>query len=189
MERIEDETVRMARLVDDLVLLAYLDQERPLRVETVDLAALATDAVEDAKVRDPGRSIEYVGPSAVVPIAADPDRIRQVLVNLLNNAITHTPTGTPVQVLLRTDGAAAHLEVADRGPGLQPDQVARLFERFYRVDPFQARSRGGSGLGLAIVEAIVRASAGRVECTSNPGVGTSFVVTLPLSGGAAPLDP
>jgi two-component system OmpR family sensor kinase len=182
MERIEDETIRMARLVDDLVLLAYLDQERPLQVETVDLAALAVDAVEDAKVRDAGRPIEYAGPSDPVLICADPDRIRQVLVNLLNNAITHTPPGTPVRVLLRTDGGTAYLEVADSGPGLEPDQVTRLFERFYRVDPFQARSRGGSGLGLAIVEAIVRASMGRVGCTSTPGAGTSFLVTLPLVG-------
>jgi two-component system OmpR family sensor kinase len=182
MERIEDETVRMARLVDDLVLLAYLDQERPLRVERVDLAALATAAVEDATVRDPQRPISYVGPSGGVPISADPDRIGQVLVNLLNNAITHTPPGTRVRVSLRTDGDTAYLGVADSGPGLEPEQVSRLFERFYRVDPFQARSRGGSGLGLAIVDAIVRASMGRVECSSTPGVGTTFLVTLPLGG-------
>jgi two-component system OmpR family sensor kinase len=186
MERIEDETVRMARLVDDLVLLAYLDQERPLQVETVDLAALAIDAVEDAKVRDTGRPIEYAGPSEPVLVAADPDRIRQVLVNLLNNALTHTPAGTPVRVLLRAEGGTVQLEVADSGPGLEPAQVTRLFERFYRVDPFQSRSRGGSGLGLAIVDAIVRASMGRVSCTSTPGVGTSFLVTLPLLDTGAP---
>jgi two-component system OmpR family sensor kinase len=85
-----------------------------------------------------------------------------------------------VRVLLSVDGASADLEVADSGPGLEPAQVSRLFERFYRADPFQSRSRGGSGLGLAIVDAIVRASLGRVECTSTPGVGTSFLVTLPL---------
>jgi two-component system OmpR family sensor kinase len=179
MRRIEAEASRMGGLVDDLLLLTYLDQERPLKLTKVDLGALTTDAVADAQVRAPGRPIDYAGPKSPVFVDVDADRIRQVLANLLGNALTHTPDGTPVHVSLRRDDDHVRLEVADEGPGLQPDQVARLFERFYRVDASRSRARGGSGLGLAIVQAIVHASHGTVSCESGPGVGTSFVVTLP----------
>jgi two-component system OmpR family sensor kinase len=179
MGRIEAEASRMGGLVDDLLLLAYLDQERPLKLAKVDLGALTSDAVADARVRAPGRPIEYAGPIWPVFVDVDADRIRQVLANLLGNALTHTPDGTPVHVSLQLDGDHVRLEVADEGPGLPPEQVARLFERFYRVDASRSRVRGGSGLGLAIVQAIVQASHGTVSCQSEPGVGTSFVVRLP----------
>jgi two-component system OmpR family sensor kinase len=179
MGRIEAEASRMGGLVDDLLLLAYLDQERPLKLAKVDLGALTADAVADARVRAPGRLIDYAGPNGPLFVDVDADRIRQVLANLLGNAVTHTPDGTRVHVVLRRDGDRVRLEVADEGPGLHPEQVARLFERFYRVDPSRSRARGGSGLGLAIVEAIVHASHGAVACTSAVGTGTSFVVTLP----------
>jgi two-component system OmpR family sensor kinase len=181
MGRIEAEAARMGVLVDDLLLLAYLDQERPLKLATVDLGALTADAVADARVRAPHRPIDYPAPDGPVSVDADADRIKQVLANLLGNALTHTPDGTAVHVSLRQEGDRVRLEVADEGPGLPPDQLARLFERFYRVDPSRSRARGGSGLGLAIVQAIVHASHGTVTCTSTAGTGTSFVVTLPPS--------
>jgi two-component system OmpR family sensor kinase len=179
MVRIEAEASRMGGMVDDLLLLAYLDQERPLKLAKVDLGALTADAVADARVRAPGRQIDYTGPGGPLYVDVDADRIRQVLANLLGNALTHTPHGTPVHVSLRQDGDQVRVEVADEGPGLPSEQVARLFERFYRVDPSRSRARGGSGLGLAIVQAIVHASHGTVTCTSTPGSGTSFVVMLP----------
>jgi two-component system OmpR family sensor kinase len=112
-------------------------------------------------------------------VDVDADRIRQVLVNLLGNALTHTPDGTPVHVSLRREADRVRLEIADEGPGLQPEQVTRLFERFYRVDAGRSRAHGGTGLGLAIVQAIVQASHGTVTCTSAVGAGTSFIVRLP----------
>jgi two-component system, OmpR family, sensor kinase len=118
-------------------------------------------------------------------VEVDADRFRQVVGNLLGNAMMHTPDGTPVKVSLHCDGERARLVVADKGPGLPPEQVARLFERFYRVDPGRSRARGGSGLGLAIVEAVVQASGGTVTCTSAPGAGTSFEVQLPIVGPSA----
>jgi two-component system OmpR family sensor kinase len=181
MGRIEAEATRMGGLVDDLLLLAYLDQERPLKLSQVDLGALTHDAVADARAQAPGRPIDYVGPDGPLLVDADADRIRQVLANLLGNALTHTPDATPVHVSVLRHGDQVRLEVADEGPGLPPEQVGRLFERFYRVDPSRSRARGGSGLGLPIVQAIVQASHGAVTCTSSIGAGTSFVVTLPTS--------
>jgi two-component system, OmpR family, sensor kinase len=181
MRRIEAEATRMSGLVDDLLLLAHLDQRRPLNVETADLGALTADAVSDARVRDPDRPIDYTGPAEPVFVRVDADRFRQVLANLVGNALVHTPDGTPVQVTLSRNGTQARLVVADKGPGLPPEQAARLFERFYRADPSRSRAQGGSGLGLAIVEAVVAASGGTVSCTSAPGAGTAFEVRLPMS--------
>jgi two-component system OmpR family sensor kinase len=181
MSRIEAEAARMGGLVDDLLLLAYLDQERPLKFTQVDLGSLTAEAVSDARAQAPGRPIDYAVTDTPLLVDADADRIRQVLGNLLGNALSHTPDRTPVHVSVEREGDVVRLEVADEGPGLPPDQVRRLFERFYRVDPGRSRDRGGSGLGLAIVQAIVQASSGDVTCTSAVGVGTSFVVTLPAS--------
>jgi two-component system OmpR family sensor kinase len=179
MSRIEAEAARMGVLVEDLLLLAYLDQERPLKLAQVDLGALIDDAVSDARVQAPHRPIDCERPDGPVFVHVDADRMRQVLANLIGNALTHTPEATAVHVLLQRDGDNVRLSVTDEGPGVEPEQVERLFERFYRVDPSRTRSRGGSGLGLAIVAAIVQASHGSVSCTSTLGVGTSFVVTLP----------
>ena len=182
MGRIESEAIRMGGLVDDLLLLAYLDQQRPLMVTTIDLGAITSDAVADARARDPRRQIDNSSPAEQVLVDADADRMRQVLGNLLGNALVHTPDGTPVHVSLTRLGDEARLVVADEGPGLEPDHVARIFERFYRADPSRSRAQGGSGLGLAIVQAVVQASGGSVACTSVPGEGTSFEVVLPLHG-------
>jgi two-component system OmpR family sensor kinase len=177
MRRIEDEAARMGIMVEDLLLLARLDQDRPLEREPVDLAALAADAVEDARASDGERPIEL--DAAPVTVTGDEARLRQVAANLLANALVHTPAGTPVAVRTYPDGDNAVLEVADRGPGLAPEQVGRVFEPFYRSDPARDRTTGGAGLGLAIVETIARAHRGRVEVVTTPGGGATFRVLLP----------
>jgi two-component system OmpR family sensor kinase len=180
MSRIESEAERMGHLVDDLLLLARLDQQRPLERVPVDLSTIARDAVADARVRDPGRSIAIDVPSADVVVTGDPDRLRQVLDNLLGNALVHTPPATSVSLSLgQPAGGHVELAVRDEGPGLTPEQAARVFERFYRADSARSRSNGGSGLGLSIVEAVVTAHAGTVRCASEPGAGTTFTLTLP----------
>jgi two-component system OmpR family sensor kinase len=181
--RVENEAARMGVLVDDLLLLARLDQQRPLARRPVDLLALAAEAVQDARVVDGDREIglSVRGDSAFIVIG-DEVRLRQVIGNLLNNALQHTPAGTPVEVVMRPgrldEAPAAALEVADKGPGMPPDQAARVFERFYRADP--ARSRGGTGLGLAIVAGLVEAHGGSVSVDTAPGEGATFRVLLPL---------
>jgi two-component system, OmpR family, sensor kinase len=180
MGRIESEAERMGHLVDDLLLLARLDQQRPLERLTVDVTALARDAVADAHVRGPGRTIALDVPASDVLVTGDPDRLRQVLDNLLGNALVHTPPETPVSVLLHSaEGGPVVLAVHDDGPGMTPEQAARVFERFYRADSARSRNNGGSGLGLSIVEAVVTAHGGTVRCESQPGAGTTFTLTLP----------
>jgi two-component system, OmpR family, sensor kinase len=180
MGRIESEAERMGHLVDDLLLLARLDQQRPLERAAVDLKAVARDAVTDARVRDPGRPITFDAPEADVTVTGDPDRLRQVLDNLLGNALVHTASGTPVHLSLAILASGqVDLAVADEGPGLTVEQAARVFERFYRVDSARSRNHGGSGLGLSIVEAVATAHSGSVRCASEPGMGTTFTITLP----------
>jgi two-component system OmpR family sensor kinase len=189
LRRIEEQAARMGLLVDDLLLLARLDQQRPLEHMRVDLAVLTVDAVHDVHAVAPDRAVGLRLPPAddsteepaEVPVLGDEARLRQVLGNLVNNAILHTPSGTPVEVRVRAEGQDAVLEVADKGPGLPPDQAERVFERFYRADPARGRISGGTGLGLAIVAAIVAAHGGRVEVATTVGVGTTFRVLLPLA--------
>ena len=186
LRRIEDEAARMGVLVDDLLLLARLDQQRPLDRRAVDLGVIATDAVEDARVVAPDRSIELLvdAPAPVVVTGADL-RLRQVLGNLIGNALSHTPAGTPVSVRVTTVGegpaAEAVLEVRDQGPGLRPEEAERVFERFYRADPSRNREQGGSGLGLSIVAGLATAHGGSVEVDSEPGAGATFRVRLPIA--------
>lgn len=182
MVRLESEATRMGGLVDDLLLLAHLDQQRPLNVTEVDLATMAADGVADARARDPHRRIDFTVPDSPVEVTVDADRFRQVIANLLGNALIHTAPGTPVHVSLTSSLGMARFAVSDDGPGLAPDQLARLFERFYRADASRTRASGGSGLGLAIVHAVVVACGGTVVVTSGDGAGTAFVVTLPLRG-------
>jgi two-component system OmpR family sensor kinase len=177
MAAIEAEASRMGVLVEDLLLLARLDQGRPLEIARVDLGAIATEAVEAARAIDPGRdvSLEVDGD---VSIDGDAGRLRQVLDNLLDNARVHTPAGTPARVRVARDGEAVVLTVADEGPGLTPEAHERVFERFYRDDGARSRETGGAGLGLAIVDAITTAHGGEVRAL-DVVEGASFEVRIP----------
>lgn len=183
MRRIEDEAKRMGLLVDDLLLLARLDQQRPLQREPVDLLTLAGDAVHYAEAVQPERKVEFrILPGSEAPVVeGDEARLRQVLGNLVSNALHHTPETAPVTISVGTRDGSAVLEVSDTGPGLTPEQKNRVFERFYRADTARTRTTGGSGLGLSIVAALVAAHAGKVTITDTPGGGTTFTVSLPLN--------
>ena len=197
MERIESEARRMNVLVEDMLLLARMDERRPMSMRPVDVLALATDAVYDARAVAPDRDIRVVtgpgigadGPGAVV--SGDEVRLRQVIGNLVSNALVHTPPGTPVELHVgnefHPDGRKVVFAVADHGPGLAPEHVDRIFERFYRTDAARSRVQGGSGLGLAIVSAIVEGHSGTVEVLPTPGGGSTFVVRL--AGLDTPADP
>jgi len=191
MKRIEDEAQRMGLLVEDLLLLARLDQQRPLERQPVELLALATEAVSDLHALHPERPVRLItAPEGDPPVVmGDESRLRQVLGNLLANAVTHTPKGTGVRVTILTEGSFAVLGVSDDGPGMRPADTARVFERFFRADPSRVRSSGGSGLGLSIVAALVAAHGGRVDVQSAEGRGTTFTVRLPLAGVTLPPPP
>jgi two-component system OmpR family sensor kinase len=180
MARVEAEATRMGLLVEDMLLLARLDQQRPLEFAAVDLIPLATDAVTDARALSPDHAVELVVRDGEPPVVVgDEQRLRQIVTNLVSNALRHTPAGTSVTVTVGVTGADAVLEVADTGPGMPPEDAERVFERFYRADPARARGQGGSGLGLSIVSALVRAHRGTVELTTSPGAGATFRVQLP----------
>jgi two-component system OmpR family sensor kinase len=191
MKRIEDEASRMGLLVEDLLLLARLDQQRPLEQRPVELLAIATDAVTDLHALHPERPVRLLTDPVSDPpvIIGDEGRLRQVLANLLGNAVTHTPSQTPIRVRVVAEGPFAVLEVSDDGPGMRPEDTARVFERFFRADPSRVRSSGGSGLGLSIVAALVAAHGGTVDARSAVGVGTTFTVRIPLAGAQRPAAP
>ena len=184
MRRIEEAAARMGVLVEDLLLLARLDQGRPLERDQVDLSRLVSAAVDDLRAAAPERPIAYESNGAVV-VTGDEYRIRQVVANLLENARTHTPPTTPVSVRVGESGDDAVIEIADQGPGMSADDAARAFERFYRADPSRARESGGSGLGLAIVAAITEAHGGHAEVQTAPGEGATFRIWIPKTGAPA----
>jgi two-component system, OmpR family, sensor kinase len=196
MERVEQESSRMGGLVEDMLILARLDEQRPVERRPVDLLTLAADAVQDARIVAPGRTIDLtVGTGAAFLVLGDEARLRQVISNLMNNALTHTPKGTPVavRILAGYQGAnpavpAVILEVADQGPGLTREQAEHVFERFYRADQARGRRTGGTGLGLAIVSALVAAHGGTFGVNTAPGQGATFWFTLPLAPEAAAAD-
>lgn len=179
MLRIEEEGARMGVLVDDLLLLARLDQGRPLERQPVDLTALANQAVDAARAVEPDRPIAVEGPEAVT-VAGDATRLRQVLDNLLANVRTHTPAGTPATVTIQADPTGATIEVIDSGPGLPPGSRARVFDRFFRAEEGRSRDRGGAGLGLAISHAIVTAHGGTIEALDAEPNGTTMRIHLPI---------
>jgi two-component system OmpR family sensor kinase len=178
MERIEAEASRMGVMVDDLLLLARLDQGRPLEREPVDLPKIVTDSVEAARAAEPDRPIELRSVDEAV-VLGDPHRLRQVVDNLLQNVRVHTPAGAPAHVDVSSEGGWVELGVTDEGRGLDPEATGRAFERFFRGDPSRSRGNGGAGLGLSIVAAIVQAHGGQVRAESPDGGGARFVVRLP----------
>jgi two-component system, OmpR family, sensor kinase len=189
MAGIEREARRMAMLVDDLLLLARLDQGRPLERAPVDVSEVARDAVDAARAMDAGRSLELDAPEPVVVIG-DRERLRQVVDNLLANVRAHTYAATPAAVHVGRENGFALIEVADEGPGLTEEQAAHVFERFYRADPSRSRDSGSSGLGLAIVAAIAEAHGGGASIDSRPGRGATFRISLPVvaPGGDGPVE-
>jgi len=181
LTRIASQTERMTALVEDLLLLARLDAGRPLEHADVDLTRLVVDAVTDAHVAGPGHRWELAVPDEPVVVPGDAARLGQVLANLLANARTHTPPGTTVTVSVDADAGGARLRVADDGPGIAPDVLPHVFERFARGSASRSRETGSTGLGLAIVRAVVTAHGGEVEVASSPGR-TEFTVRLPPAG-------
>jgi signal transduction histidine kinase len=194
MQRIEAEGGRMGVLVEDLLQLARLDQQRPLAVTPVDLAEVAGDVVHDARALQPDRPVELVVDPAMTElpvVLGDEARLRQVVGNLVTNALVHTPADAAVTVTLaeepaapgaEEDGGTVVVRVADEGPGMAAEDAARVFERFYRADPSRQRAAGGTGLGLAIVSSLVAAHGGTVDLDTAPGSGAVFTVRLPRSG-------
>lgn len=181
MSRIESESSRLGQLVDDLLVLARLDTQRPLERRQVDLLALAADVVHDARAIAPTRTITlevFDGPGTP-EVLGDDARLRQVVNNLMSNALQHTPETADVTVRVGTVDEDAVVEVVDKGSGMSEQDAQRAFERFYRTDSSRARSSGGTGLGLSIVDSLVRAQGGTATVTTAPGQGCRFRVTLP----------
>ncbi|WP_081681167.1 cell wall metabolism sensor histidine kinase WalK [Cellulomonas sp. URHD0024] len=194
MQRIESSATRMGALVEDLLALARMDDGRPMRLAPVDLTVLAADAVSDLHALDPSRSVRLEPlragePGGVCEVLGEESRLRQVLANLVGNAVTHTPPGTAVEIAVGLTDAHGVLEVRDHGPGIDPEHAARVFERFYRVDASRGRDSGGAGLGMAIVAAIVDAHHGTVSLQQTPGGGTTVRVTLPVPATSEPSTP
>jgi two-component system, OmpR family, sensor kinase len=181
LRRVEDEATRMGLLVDDLLLLARLDQERPLSSAPVDLLTVVADVVHDARAVAPGRRIDLTVDSAPPVVLGDEPRLHQVVQNLVMNALRHTPSDTDVQVRVGSHDRRAVVAVVDHGPGLSAQARQHVFERFYRLDSSRTRDAGGSGLGLSIVSALVTAHGGTVTVEETSGGGATFVVELPLA--------
>ncbi|MFJ7494003.1 ATP-binding protein [Streptomyces sp. NPDC097727] len=197
MTRIAAESERLTRLVEEMFLLARLDEDAhhpgaapgresafDLDLAPMDLRTLAADAFHDVRALDATRPVTLTGPGggkpATAPAIADETRLRQVVTNLIGNAVAHTPPGTPIRIGVGTVDDRAVLEVADQGPGLTPTERERVFDRFYRTDDSRTRTTGGSGLGLAIAHALVTAHGGRITLDTAPGRGCTFRITLPL---------
>lgn len=183
MIRIEQESARMGVLVEDLLALARLDELPELAAEPVDVSLLARDAVDDARVTAPDRTITVDAPPGAV-VAGDPHQLRQVFANLMRNALVHTPAGTTIDVSVTAHDTEVVVHVRDHGDGLPPGDPAALFERFWRAEGGRERGRAGAGLGLAIVAGVVQAHGGRVAAANAPGGGACFTVVLPRAGAA-----
>jgi two-component system OmpR family sensor kinase len=178
MKRIEEEAKRMGVLVEDLLTLARLDEAPEFRRQPVDLSTLAHDAVHDARVTAPERQIALNAPDPAL-ISGDPHQLRQVLANLLRNAIVHTPAGTPIEVSVEQSESAVTLRVRDHGAGLPEVAREKLFGRFWRAEGGRERGKAGAGLGLAIVREVVEAHHGQISAEDAAGGGAAFVVQLP----------
>ena len=183
MGRIETESTRMGRLVEDLLLLARLDQGRALRQDPVDVSRLVADAIGDLRALEPDRPITATIDDGAI-VVGDEDRLRQVVGNLVANVRIHTPDASPVEVLVTRIEDRVRIAVVDHGPGIAAADVAHVFDRFYRADPARTRERGGSGLGLAIAASIVEAHRGSIRLEATPDGGATLIVDLPVGGEA-----
>ncbi len=180
--RIENESKRMGSLVEDLLLLARLDQSRQMKSEPVNLSKLVLDAVESARAAGPSHPVTFNHFDEEIYALGDNDRIHQVVANLLANARTHTPAGTAIDVSVTQSDDGVRIRIADNGPGLSRRDQERIFERFYRADSSRVRTDGeGTGLGLSIVDAVMRAHAGQVSVESEIGKGAAFTLFFPIS--------
>ena len=181
--RIENESKRMGSLVEDLLLLARLDQSREMKADPVNLSKLVSDAVESARAAGPSHHVNFNLPDDEIYALGDTDRIHQVVANLLANARTHTPAGTKIDVSVIQSEDGVRIRIADNGPGLSEKDQSRIFERFYRADASRVRTDGeGTGLGLSIVDAVMRAHAGQVSVESELGKGAAFTLFFPING-------
>ncbi len=184
--RIESESGRMSTLVEDLLILARLDEKRPLVLSDIDLVRLGKEAASDLEALDSKRGVKLVGiaqrkPPTSLLVRGDRDQLTQVTLNLLGNIDRYTPAGSPVEIAIGAEGPVGVIEFRDHGPGLSPEERQRVFERFYRTDTSRARSLGGSGLGLSIVGGIIEAHRGSVELVDTAGGGLTVRVSLPLT--------
>jgi len=195
MGRIESEAKRMGSMVEDLLMLARLDEQRPLQLKPVDLQLLAHDAVVDTKASSGDRTIRLTGlddasPTAA-PVQGDEAKLRQVIGNLVGNALRYTPEGSPIELAVGVrntpSGSVSVIEIRDHGPGIPETETNKIFERFYRADTSRTRETGGSGLGLAIVAAIVGSHGGTVQVAETDGGGATLVVSLPFHQESAEL--
>ena len=181
ISRIEKESIRMSSLVEDLLLLARLDQSRELTIDPVDINHLVNEAIASAKAAGPSHEIALKSSSDEVFVLGDSMRIHQAVSNLLANARTHTPAGTKIEIEILQSESEVQISVSDNGPGLSPGDQTRIFERFFRADPSRARVSGeGSGLGLAIVDAVMKAHGGSVEVLSELNQGAKFTLHFPV---------
>jgi two-component system OmpR family sensor kinase len=179
--RIEGESVRMSTLVEDLLLLARLDEERQMDMKPINLVDVLNTAISSTRVSSPNHKIEFEKPSHEIFILGDAPRVHQVIANLLANAGVHTPAGSQITLTLSQDTSGVEVSVSDNGPGLSLVAQSKIFQRFYRADPSRARVDGeGSGLGLSIVDAVMRAHGGSVSVQSEPGHGAKFTLFFPI---------
>jgi two-component system, OmpR family, sensor kinase len=190
MGRIEGEATRMGQLVEDLLTLARIDEQRPLESKPVDLLVLGTDAAMDARVSAPDRQVKVIGldggPPRSAPTVGDEARLRQVMANLVTNALRYTPEGTPIEIAVGVEPVIDNrkdsiIEVRDHGHGISEEEASRVFERFYRADTSRTRETGGTGLGLAIVAALVAQHDGTVRILETDGGGATLSIRLPYS--------
>jgi two-component system, OmpR family, sensor kinase len=181
MRYIRADADRMSTLVDDLIMVARLGRERPLAHEQVELRQVLEPAVAAISVQEPDRRVTLTAPDSAA-VVGDPDRLRQVVDNLLVNALRHTPAGSPIEVTLLQHDGVAEISVVDHGAGIPAEARERVFEPFYRADPSRSRATGGQGLGLAIVATIVRAHGGDVGVGDGFDGGARFWVRLPTAG-------
>ncbi len=184
MTLIRTEATRMGRLVEDLLLLAQFDEDRPLDRRPVNLSSIAARAVLAGRLIQPGRPISLHADAPVI-VDGDAERLRQVADNLIGNALQHTPLDSAITVTVQDQAGQAQLTVADHGPGMTADQASRVFERFYRTDGARSRARGGTGLGLSIAAALTAAHDGTISIDAEPGRGAAFQVSLPLASVAS----